>query len=95
MIVGGYLDPNCSTGHAYVRAPDGTITTFDVPDCTSCTTAYSINPAGAITGYFFSDTFHGFVRAPGGAITTFDVPGSSGTVASEINPAGEIIGVLH
>jgi hypothetical protein len=34
----------------------------------------SINPAGAITGYYTdaSGLSHGFVRAPDGAITTFD-----------------------
>jgi uncharacterized membrane protein len=83
-------DASCSA-HGFLRAPGGTITTFDPPGSTY-TNPYAINPAGAIAGYFFTDTFHGFLRTSGGTITTFDVPGSSGTFAVEINPAGVIIG---
>jgi len=68
-----------------VRAPDGTITVFDVPGaCTTnsagCayngTTAASINLWGAITGDYTdaSAVYHGFLRAADGGITTFDAP---------------------
>ena len=84
------------TLHGFLRAPDGTITTFDVPVAAG-NRANSINPAGAITGYYevFDGTsfnVHGLLRAPGGTITTFDVPGATITWASSINPAGAITG---
>src|SRR5204863_207719 len=68
-------------------ANTATITTFDPPGATR-TLALSINPAGAITGYYVDGIFggvHGFLRAPDGAFTTFDVPGALLTQASSIN----------
>jgi hypothetical protein len=99
-ISGIYFDGNFN-GHGFLRARDGTITTFEAPDalpggcCTAGTVPQSINPAGAIAGFYYdaSGEQHGFVRAPDGAITTFDVPGSTGTgFPISINPAGEIAG---
>src|SRR5215831_6897646 len=63
---------------SFVR-PEPTIITFDAPGAGSGagqgTTAFSINPAGAIAGRYIDagDAFHGFLRTPEGAITTFDV----------------------
>jgi hypothetical protein len=59
-----------------------------------------INPAGAITGYFFvPPTFsfaRGFVRDHKGSITIFDLPNGcqegQGTFATGINPAGLVVG---
>jgi hypothetical protein len=92
-----------------VRAPDGGITTFDVPSAgtgpgqgTSVEAVGGINPAGAICQTYLdaSNVNHGFVRDPDGAITTFDVPGAGtgpgqGTIPQTINPAGAIVGSLH
>jgi hypothetical protein len=100
-IAGLYGDSVSS--HGYVRARDGSFTTFDVPgagpDKGQCE---SINPAGTIAGIYSTGLFpnlvsHGFVRASNGAITTFDVPGAGtgsfqGTYALNINPAGTIAG---
>ncbi len=95
----GYARSASNTGPAFVRAPDGAITTFEAPGVGSRTTAFSTNPAGAITGSYgdASGVFHGFVRAPGGVITTFDAPGAgtvpdTGTSAQNINAAGTIAG---
>jgi hypothetical protein len=77
-----------------VRAPDGTLTTFDIPGENS-TTPSSINEGGVITGsYIGYDGFdHGFIRAANGTITTFDVPGANyGTVAESINVHGDVAG---
>ena len=72
--------------HGFLRAPDGTITSFDAPGACSASTCggsgtygvMSINPAGAITGSYFdpSDLRHGFLRAPDGTFTTVDAPGA-------------------
>src|ERR1051326_8674936 len=54
--------------HGFVRATNGTITTFDAPGsiisfALSFTPAGVINPAGVITGnYFDGSGLHGFVR---------------------------------
>lgn len=99
-IAGFYTDANYA-GHGFVRAPDGTITTFDAPGAGTGTNQGTfvvtpdggINPAGEITGDSCDAiTCHGFVRAPDGTITTFDAPGSAFTNGNSINPAGAITG---
>ncbi len=54
-----------SGGHGFVRAVDGTITTFDAGPCSTGPT--SISPSGVITGWYFVDVIsssQGFVRYP-------------------------------
>src|SRR6516164_8883045 len=89
-ITGAYADAS-NVNHGFLRAPDGSITTFDAPGAgtgpgqgTLTSTIDGLNPEGAIvggyisTGSIFSGTavIHGAVRAPDGTITTFDVPGA-------------------
>ncbi len=73
-IAGYYFDANFLY-HGFLRAPDGTITTFDPPGSNGLFTHAlgGINPGGAITGSYFDANFlfHGFVRAPDG---TFIAP---------------------
>src|SRR5438309_1986847 len=101
-ISGSYIDDS-NVCHSFVRAPDGTLTTFDAPGAGTGafqgTVAFANNPAGAITGYYLdeSNVNHGFVRAHNGTFTTFDAPGAGtgafqGTVANSNNPAGAITG---
>src|SRR5215471_18121064 len=78
-IAGYYTDASYGT-HGFLRAKDGTITTFDATPASIYTNAASINSAGTITGYWadpaiFPDT-DVFVRDPKGIITTFAPPGS-------------------
>jgi hypothetical protein len=77
-----------------------TIITFNAPG--AGTSAYqgtnpaSINPAGAIAGYYADsqNAIHGFLRAPDGSFTEFDAPGAvNGTFAYNINPEGAIAGM--
>ncbi len=77
-----------------VQNPAQTIITFDPPGSTN-TYAFGINPAGAITGYYFGNGVHGFLRAADGTITTFDPPGSTITYVLSINPAGAITGYFY
>jgi hypothetical protein len=98
-ITGNYRDAS-NLNHGYVRAEDGTFTTFDPPGSQGTITD-SINPAGVIAGFYgdASVVFHGFVRAPDGTFTTFDAPGAGtgfaqGTVPQNINPAGAITGYI-
>jgi WD40 repeat protein len=76
----------------FVRAADGTITTFDAGQ--RKTVPQSINPSGVVTGYYSSLVGHGFVRAADGTITTFDA-GPYGTIPRSINPRGEIAGYTY
>jgi len=63
------VDPS-DVNHGFVRALDGTITTFDVPGAETGpfqgTIPLANNPAGAITGYYIdaSNVTHGFLRTP-------------------------------
>ena len=98
----GFYSDNSSFVHAYVRAADGTVTTFSAPDAgtgpypqgTFPQAMVSINPAGVITGWYVDSSyvFHGFVRGVEGTITEFDPAGSTFTQPIAINPAGTITG---
>ena len=99
-ITGFYFDEN-TLGHGFVRAPDGTFTSFDDPDVGTTspqgTFALNINPAGVIAGNYFDSNsiHHGFVRTPHNKFTNFDPTGSVFThvdVGSCINPAGAVTG---
>jgi len=69
-IAGAYVDAN-NVNHGFLRAPDGTIITFDVPGVGTGafqgTSPLGINAEGAITGYYIdaSNVGHGFLRTPG------------------------------
>ena len=94
--VTGWYEDNLITGppHSFLRARNGTITTFDYPNTSLGTFGYAINLAGTITGsYFANNQYHGFLRHPNGTFASFDPPGSTNTTtATAINPAGEITG---
>jgi hypothetical protein len=108
VITGTYFEPipgNPFGGNfrVFVRATDGTFTTFDAatyPPCCIWSFPTAINPAGTITGSF-NDGFtinHGFLRTSDGTITTFDVPGAGtgfnqGTAPLGITPEGIIMGL--
>jgi uncharacterized membrane protein len=92
-LAGYYFDAS-GAEHGFLRAPNGTFSTFDPLGSTS-TFPSGINPEGAISGGYFdaNSVLHGFLRARDGTITTFDVPGAfNGTRPGGINPAGVIVG---
>jgi hypothetical protein len=89
--------------HGFVRAKDGTITSFDAPGAgtaagqgTIVCSGECLNSEGAIaiiyanTGSFFFGTQvgHGAVRAPDGTFTEFDVPGAGTGPGQGTNPTG-------
>jgi len=82
VIVGYYCDAsNC---HDFLRAKDGSFTTFDPPAGTVgyvFTFAYGVNTEGAVAGDYYdaSSVYHGFLRAPDGTFTTFEAPGAATT----------------
>ena len=70
-ITGDYFDAN-GVYHGFVRSASGTITTLDAPDAGTGafqgvgTFPNSINPAGAIAGYYYdaNSVLHGFLASP-------------------------------
>ena len=88
MITGFYCRSADNVHHGFVRAADGSITTFNALGAGrggyQGTEAYSINDAGSIAGRFFDgrNVAHGFGRDADGANTRFDAPGA-GTSANE------------
>src|SRR5215469_14267866 len=79
-VTGWYYDSNYTT-HGFLRASDGTITTFDAATGATGTSPNSI-VNGKIVGYYEdSNGGHGFFRAVDGTITTFDVTGAAATFA--------------
>jgi hypothetical protein len=78
---------------------------FDVPAAVNGTQPTSINDLGEITGVYFDSNgnSHGFLRKAGGKIVTFDAPNVGygtqaglpyglGTIPTEINNQGDIVG---
>jgi hypothetical protein len=104
-ITGIYTDAN-GVGHVFLRAPDGTFTTFDAPGAgtgavqgTWSSTFYGLNPAGAIIGWYVDsgNALHGYLRTAKGTVTTFDAPGGGtgaiqGTVPLSLNPERAVTG---
>jgi len=107
-ITGFYFQPisgNPFGGNyqVFVRASDGTFTTFDAanyPPCCIWSFPSGITPSGMITGSL-NDGFtlnHGFLRARDGTVALFDAPGAGngfdqGTVPLGITPSGVIMGL--
>jgi len=87
-----------------VRAPNGAITTFDIPGAGTgpfqgTIGGAGITPGGTVTSNYVdsSNVGHGFVLDKHGGLTTFDAPGAGtgpgqGTFPGDINPAGAIVG---
>ncbi len=100
-ITGAYIDSS-NVYHGFLRAPDGTITTFDAPGAGAGqgTAGDAINPKGVIVGAYYdsSNVMHGFRRHPDGTFAPpIDVKGAGtgyhqGTATQNINPAGTIAG---
>lgn len=105
-IAGNYIDAN-GVYHGFLRAPDGTISKFDVLGAGTgagqgTVEVKGMTRAGEIVGtmYDSNNMFHGFLRSPKGKFTIFDAPGTeSGTVLGtgglSVNQAGVILGIYE
>jgi hypothetical protein len=102
-VAGQYVDANNIT-HSFIRAEDGTITTFDAPESVAGSFADGISNCGAAVGAANGANFvyHAFVRNEIGVFTVFDAPDAGvggtalqyqGTFATGVNAENEIIGV--
>jgi len=101
-VTGSFMDAS-GAAHGFIRAPDGTITTFDAPESGTSsglgTYVWAINPAGTVAGTSLDDSgvYHGLLRTADGKITLYDIPdagtaGGQGTQAEGIDPAGVVTG---
>ena len=103
VIAGYYTFGSGLLQSGFVRAADGTITSFSPLSSPGSpvleTLGFSINAAGAIAGYYVGGTApftnHGFVRDTGGNFTLFDPPGSTSTIVQSINDGGDITGYYY
>jgi hypothetical protein len=96
-------DPKEGSTLGFIRAPDGTIVTFSVPEALN-TFLGGINNLGQIVGGFASDAsedalLFGFIRNADAAFTTFSVPDENGnplwTRADDVNDAGDSVGLFR
>ena len=95
VITGNFGDEKCNF-HGFVRASDGSITTFDVPKSTE-TTPLAISDKGAIAGFYNvcnsgCEELHGYVRNKNGKFTKFDPHKSMQTIPESVNGVGDIAG---
>lgn len=102
-ITGSYTDAK-GFNHGFLRAPDGNITTFEVPGAGGYgSIPIALNLEGGVVGYYTDPdfVFYAFLRKPDGTFKTFgglgacDAPTSTGCYANEatnINLSGTIAG---
>jgi hypothetical protein len=96
VIVGSYVDGN-GVQHGFLRAGDGTFTTFDPPGAMR-TNSNSINDKGETDGAYWdaNNQKHGFFRAVDGTITTFDIQDCSDDYGIfRIDNGGHITGYCY
>jgi hypothetical protein len=96
FISGDYVrkDDPCGPNCGFVRAPDGTFTTFSRPKA-QFFNVYGINNSATVAGYYYvDDSPKSFIRTPDSTITVVKVHGFS-TAISAINDAGIVTGTAY
>lgn len=79
----GMYEGGDTVRHGFLRAADGSFTTFDAPGAGSGaiqgTIPLSVNTGGSVAGFYLdaNQLSHGFVRAANGTITAIDAPNAS------------------
>ncbi len=95
VIVGSYEDAD-GMNHGFIRSPDGSFTTIDVPDATDLQFLFvnAINDNGVVIfrAKAVDDIPRSYILFPGGVPYELRVPGSVSTVIRNINQDGSIIG---
>jgi len=93
IIAGTWEDNSAYAQHGFLRAPDGSITSFD-PAGSVDTEVRGMSRTGAVVGRYQDGAFgvHGFIRKPSGKIVELL---NHGIVAADsINSDGDVCGVL-
>jgi len=98
------FEDSSSVYHGFLRAPDGSFTTFDAPGAgtgaNQGTCAWSLNLHGTTAGTYIdgNNVTHGFVRSRDNEIAQFDPPDSVLTYPCEetcLGPDGTVIGFYN
>jgi len=92
-VSGRFIDSN-HVNHGYIRAADGSFTTFTVQGSTYGMFDICIDQKYWISGDYAdaNNVNHGFIRNRDGMITTFDPPGSIGTSVGNANANRQVAG---
>lgn len=91
----GLYDDGAGT-HAFIRSPDGTISTFDFGGGNTVNGPLLINTRGQITGGVFNLGFNGgFLRTPNGQFIYWAVTLHVGPQPQGINESGVIVGYFY
>ena len=94
-VVGSYITGD-GTVHGFIREPDGSFTTIDVPGLPNLEFLFvnAINDAGVIIfrAKALNDIQRSYILLPGEAPQDLQFPGSVSTVVRNINQDGSIIG---
>jgi uncharacterized membrane protein len=81
--------------HGFMRAPDGTFTTVDVPGALG-TQITAVNSRGLVAGYSFgSSGSQGFLRYRNGMIVTIQPPRIRYVDPIAMNDVGEVAGIVE
>jgi len=97
--IAGYFIDGGGVGHGFLRTPDGSMTTIDIPG--AGTYPGNINNFGSIAGTYYDENFvsHGFIRTSAGKIIVFDAPAAVGswigTYTAVINDRGVVAGSYY
>lgn len=85
--------PHAKDWEAFIRTPDGAITTFRYPGA-RWTFGLDINAAGVAVGVFAlpDKSEHGYIRAADGSLAAFDVGAADDVTPSCINAGGVVAG---
>ena len=95
-LIGGFFIDGANGQHGFLRAPDGTFTTVDIPNAV-WTQVHALNNGGAAVGDFLDhlNRWHGFLRNARGKYREIKNPGDpmAGLVAPQsVNDVGQVVG---
>ena len=94
-VVGSYVDAD-GAPHGFIRNPDGSFTTIDVPEIPNLELLFvnTITDFGVIgfRAKAVNDILRSYILLPDGALYEVQFPGSVNTVVRNVNQDGSIIG---
>lgn len=103
----GYYEDAGGVFHGWMRTPNGTVTTIDVPGAATATgtapclsnpvagtVPLGINNAGYVSGHFWDASYneHGFIMTPSGKFIPLNVPGAYQTSGGGLNDHEVVVG---
>ncbi|HEY3639303.1 MAG TPA: hypothetical protein VGK90_14235, partial [Rhizomicrobium sp.] len=92
----GFFDVLDGDRHAFLRTPDGNLTSFDPPGC-DYTTVAAVNRKGDIAGDSEDSNepsmYHGFLRTADGGMIVFGPVGSIATSVYALNSHDTTVGI--